>query len=337
MTSRLARTTLAALALATAATTTGLAIATAADAGTGSGARGAVTRLDPESLERGADASVPHVEGRRIVDDGVTTRVRGDWFHLLGTRPDGAYVVLVGDGDGESVRAIIPGGGATTLLADTAGSTVRLGSDGTTLVAERFKNRPRRHTVLRAHDAATGDLLASRKRGGAVTALDASATTVVYAGETGQVVSWDLVTGEGTRVSRRLGYRADLASDRLAVFTDDPYQGGCTVVSTLSDPGTALWRDCDEAVVEFSPDGSHLMTVFELADGLGPDEVRVRTVSGEQTGRYRVPDGYVGQLLFEDGDTALVEAWTRDASGLARCDSGSCELASDLGGGSPYL
>ena len=78
-------------------------------------------------------------------------------------------------------------------------------------------------------------------------------------------------------------------------------------------------------------------TVFKLADGLGPDEVRVRTVSGEQTGRYRVPEGYVGQLLFEDADTALVEAVTRDSSGLVRCDGPSCELASDPGEGSPYL
>lgn len=329
-TSRSARTLLAALALATAATTTTLALTTAV------GADAATTRIDPEQLERGADATVPHVEGRTVVDDGVATRVPGDWFQLLGVRPDGDYVVLVGRGQEQSVRTFTPGGGGRTLLADTSRSSVRLGSDGTTVVTETFTLRPQRRTLLRAYDATTGDLVGERKRRGALTALDASSTTVVYAGENGPVVSWDLATGEGTRVSPRHGYDADLVDDRLAVFTKDPYQGGCTVVSTLSDPGTELWRSCEEAVVEFSPGGSHVLTVFKLSDGLGPDEVRLRTVEGEQVGRYRV-DGYLGQLLFEDADTALVEAWTEDSSGLARCDGAGCELASDLGKGSPYL
>lgn len=332
-TSRLARTTLAALALATAAVATGLAVSAApVDAAPPS----RPTTIDPAELERGADATVPHVEGRRILDDGVATRVPGDWFQLLGVRPDGDYVVLVGRGDGESVRTFTPGGGGRTLLDDIDRSAVRLGTDGTTLVTELFKNRPQRHTLLRAVDTTTGELVGSRKRQGALTALDASTSTVVYSGETGPVVSWDLATDEGTRVSSRHGYRADLVNDRLAVFTDDPYQGGCTVVSTLSDPGTRLWRSCEEAVVTFSPDGSHVITVFKLADGLGPNEVRVRTVEGEQTGRYRV-DGYLDQFRFEDGDTALLGVATRDASALVRCDGGSCELASDLRKGSPYL
>lgn len=331
--SRLARTALAALALATAATTTGVALTTAVGA---DAAPAGTTRIDPARLDRGPDATVPHRERRAIVDDGVRTRVPGDWFRLLGTRPDGDYVVLVGDGDSESVRTFTPGGGGRKLLGDVWGSTAHLGSDGTTVVLETFRIRPRRHTLLRAYDSTTGELLGQRKRSGALTTLDASTTTVVYAGENGPVVSWDLATDEGARVSRRYGYRADLVADRLAVFTKDPYQGGCTVVSTLSDPAAELWRSCEEAVVDFSPDGSHLLTIFKLADGLGPNEARLRTVEGEQVGRYRV-DGYLGQLLFEDGDTALLEAWTQDSSGLVRCDGSDCELASDLGKGSPYL
>jgi hypothetical protein len=330
--SRLARTVLAALALVTALASTGAAVGAArADA-----AQERPTRIDPASLERGADAAVAHRDGRHIVEDGTRTRVRGDWFQLLGTRPDGDHVVWVVRGEEHSVRTVTPGGASRTLLEDVRGSEAVLGTDGTTVVTERFKIKPRRHTLLRAYDATTGELLGRRKRQGYTTVLDASASTVVYAGENGPVVSWDLAAGTGTRVSRRHGYRADLVADRLAVFTKDPYQGGCTVVSTLSAPDTALWRSCEEAVVAFSPDGSHVLTLFKLADGLGPDEARVRTVEGEQVGRYRV-DGYLGQLLFEDADTALVEVFTRGSSGLARCDGPACELASDLGKGSPYL
>jgi hypothetical protein len=343
--SRLARTALAAFALLTAAASTGVAVEAArADVSVAAARADAPqerpTRLDPERLERGTDASVPYRAGldrRDIVEDGVVTRVRADWFQLLGTRPDGRYVVLAVRGEDHSVRTLAPGGSSSrVLLDDVRGATALLGTDGTTVVTERFRSRPRRHTVLRAYDATTGELLGQRKRRGYTTALDASSTTVVHAGENGPVVSWDLATGDGTRVSRRYGYRADLLNDRLAVFTKDPYQGGCTVVSTLSDPGAELWRSCEEAVVEFSPDGSHLLTVFKLADGLGPSEARVRTVEGEQVGRYRV-DGYLGQLLFEDADTALLEVATEDSSGLVRCDGPDCELASDLGKGSPYL
>ena len=339
--SRLARTALAALALLTAATSTGVAVEAArADVARAGAPQERPTRLDAERLERGADASVPYRAGldrRDIVEDGVVTRVRADWFQLLGTRPDGRYVVLAVRGEDHSVRTIAPGGRSSrVLLADVRGATALLGTDGTTVVTERFRSGPRRHTVLRAYDATTGELLGQRRRQGYTTALDASSTTVVHAGENGPVVSWDLATGDGTRVSRRYGYRADLLNDRLAVFTKDPYQGGCTVVSTLSDPGAELWRSCEEAVVEFSPDGSHVLTVFKLADGLGPGEARVRTVVGEQVGRYRV-DGYLGQLLFEDADTALLEVATKDSSGLVRCDGPDCELASDLGKGSPYL
>lgn len=334
---RAARTALATLALLTTAASTGVAVSTArAD-----GAQERPTRIDLERLERGTDATVPYragLDGRDIVEDGVVTRVPGDHVQLLGTRPDGDYVVLAVRGERHSVRVVTPGssGGGRLLLDDVEDSSVHLGSDGTTVVTERFKNRPRRHTRLRAYDATSGELLGGRKRRGYVTVLDASRSTAVYAGETGPVVSWDLATGDGTRVSPRYGYRADLANDRLAVFTKDPYQGGCTVVSTLSEPEAELWRSCEEAVVEFSPDGSHVITLFKLSDGLGPDEARVRTVDGEQVGRYRV-DGYLGQLLFEDGDTALLEVQSRDASGMVRCDGAACELASDLGPGSPYL
>lgn len=334
--SRVARAALAAVAFLTAATSTGVAV----EAARADVAQERPTRLDPERLERGADASVPYrtgLDNRDIVEDGVVTRVRADWFQLLGTRPDGRYVVLAVRGEDHSVRTVAPGGRSSrVLLEDVRGSTALLGTDGTTVVTERFRSRPRRHTVLRAYDATTGALLGQRRRPGYATVLDASPTTVVHAGENGPVLSWDLATDEDTRVSRRYGYSADLVADRLAVFTKDPYQGGCTVVSTLSDPSSELWRSCEEAVVEFSPDGSHLLTVFKLADGLGPGEARVRTVEGEQVGRYRV-DGYLGQLLFEDADTALLEVATKDSSGLVRCDGPDCELASDLGKGSPYL
>lgn len=328
--SRLARTTLALLAaLATALATLVAVAAVPAEADT--------TRIDPQRLERGPDATAAYVDGHTIHDGGTTTRVRGGSVQLLGTRPDGRYVVLVHRDDRWQVRAQKPEGSSRKILGDVPGSfDVVLGGDGTTLVTGRFKSRPRRHTLLRAYDSTTGVLLGTRKRQGYLNPLDADSSTVVYAAENGPVVAWDLAAGTGDRVSRRYGYRADLENDRLVVFTKDPYEGGCTRVSLLSDTSQVLWRSCDEAVRAISPDGSHLLTVFLLSDGLGPSEVHVRTVEGEETGRYEV-DGFFERFLFEDGDTVLLGAVTREARGLARCDAGDCELASDLGRGEPWL
>lgn len=328
--SRLARTTLALLAaLATALATLVAVAAVPAEADT--------TRIDPQRLERGEDASVPYVEGRRIIDGATTTRVRHRYPRLLGTRPDGRYVVLVEDHRGAQVRAYTPGGGGRKILGDVPGAfDVVLGTDGATLVTGRLRTGERRRTLLRAFDSTSGELVGTRKRKGYLNPLDANATTVVYAGEDGPVVSWDLSSGAGTRLSPRYGYRADLTTDRLAVFTEDPYQGGCTVVSTLSAPEQELWRSCEEAVVRFSPDGSHQLTTFILADGLGPDVVDVRTIEGERTGRYQV-EGYFEHFLFEDADTALLGAVTRESSAMVRCEADTCELASDLRPGERWL
>ena len=80
---------------------------------------------------------------------------------------------------------------------------------------------------------------------------------------------WNLDTDRTQRISDRAGYRADIAHDLLATFTKDPYLGGCSVLSRLSDPGTTLWRSCDQAIAGFSPSGTRVTTVYLLSDGLG--------------------------------------------------------------------
>lgn len=293
------------------------------------------TTVRPERLERGPDAAVPHVEGRRIVDGSASTRVRGQQLRLLGTRPDGRYVVLVQRDGREQVRAVTPGGGARKIRPVYERETATLSGDGTTLVTALHRYR-RDQTLLRAYDSTTGERLGQRTSRGYRHVLDADPATVLHAGLEGPVVAWDLATDTGRRVSRRLGYTADLAHDRLAVFTKDPYQGGCTVVSPISDPATTLWRSCDEVVLGFSQDASHLATTYILADGLGPGDVRVRTTGGELTGRYRVRAGWFPSVLFEDDDTVLLDTVTPDASAVVRCDGGACELASDLGPGERF-
>lgn len=294
------------------------------------GAEPRPTTIRLERLERGADARAAYVDGRRIVDGSRSTRVRGQQLRLLGTRPDGRYVVTVHRDGRAQVRAVTPGKGSRKILPVYEQETATLSGDGTTLVTALYRYRKGR-TVLRAYDSTSGERLGLRKRKGYEVVLDADPSTVLHAGEDGPVVAWDLASDTGRRVSRRLGFAADLANDRLAVFTKDPYEGGCTVVSRISEPGTALWRSCDEAVLGFSTDGSHVVTTYILADGLGPADLRVRTVEGRLSGHYRLRSGYFPQVFFEDADTVLLDTSTEEATAVVRCDGRDCELASDLG------
>lgn len=293
------------------------------------------TTIRLERLERGADAAAAYVDGDRVVDGARSTRVRGRQLRLLGTRPDGRYVVVVHRGGRAQVRAVTPEKGSRKILPVYEQETAMLSGDGTRVVTALYRYRAGR-TLLRAYDSTSGVRTGSVERRGYESVLDADATTVVHSGDRGPVVAWDPATGTSRRVSARAGYAADLAADRLAVLTGDPYEGGCSVVSTLSDPGTALWRSCEEGVVEFSPDGSHVATTHLLTDGLGPSEVAVHTVDGEETGRYRLRSGYFPRAFFEDADTLLLDTSTEEASAVVRCDGPRCELASNLGAGGTW-
>lgn len=325
----LARHLLAGLALATAAAATAVvAVAAPADA--------RATLVDPADLERGADAAVPYLDGRRVVDGDRQVRVRGRRVALLGTAADGRHVVdVVRDGE-RQVRSVGADGGARTLVDLGPGDAAVLGGDGEVLAVVRHRFRDDA-SVVRAYAATTGERVGRRAVRGFAQVLDTDVDTVLFSTSPPErTVAWDLTTDLEQRVSRFPGYAADLATDRLAVLTGDPYQGGCSRVSTVSDARTVLWRSCSEAVATFDDDGSHVATVHLLTDGLGPDEVRVRTVGGEPVARYRV-DGFFGRLLAEPGGALLLETSTRDSSGLVRCTGADCELASDLGEGSPWL
>jgi hypothetical protein len=184
--------------------------------------------------------------------------------------------------------------------------------------------------VLRRYDTTTGDVTLKQKLPGYARVLDYDGSTAVVGGF-GPVwtSTWDLTDNSVHQVVRRAGYEADLATDRLAVFTKDPYQGGCTRVSTLSDPATALWRSCDEAVEAFSTDGSHLATIFILSDGIGPGSVTLRRTTGRKVGEYDAPF-YFGRIWFEDGSHVLADTFARTKGAVVRCDGDGCERATKV-------
>jgi len=284
--------------------------------------------LNPSKLPRGADVAIPHVEGKTVVDGAVRIAVNAANVALLG-KSGTAYIVGTSDKNGEGGRVIrLEANGATTDLGAVSVYETVLSGDGQTVVSSRSAGKK---TVVKARSATTGVAIAKKSFAGYPTVLDAQGTKVIVGGfDNDGTRLWDTATGTITAVSRRAGYRADLSLNLLASFTKDPYDGGCTVLSSITKPGKRLWQSCDHAIVAFSTDGSHLALADILSDGLGPTGVTVRTAAGTSVGSYTVKNGWFGQLEFESPDVLLLETSGPHKTATVRCKGAVCERASEL-------
>ncbi len=284
----------------------------------------------PGTLERGDDVRLPHLEGTTIVDGDRRIEVP-HVMTLMGTSGDD-YVVSTRRAQRPRyrVKRVTPEGDTAVLLRGKDALFTQLSSDGQLII----HTDNRRRTRLTAFDATDGSEVASGRFRGYAEVVDADGGTVLVSSwQRERTVAWDLATGTRERIVDRIAYHADLSADRLAVYTDDPYRGGCTVVSTVSDPDTTLWRSCRQRVVTFSPDGALLASTDILADGVGPGEVQLRETDGSRLTLYRA--NWFGAVQWEDDDTLLLDANGRRQGATVRCDGADCERASDLAASSP--
>ncbi len=127
----------------------------------------------------------------------------------------------------------------------------------------------------------------------------------------------------------KLGYFADLSSDRFAFFTKEPNRGGCSVLTHISSPADRVWRSCHERIETTNADGSRIATVHILSDRMGPNRFIVRTATGGKLATYNTA-GYFGLAQFEDKYDLLLDTTGQKNAATVRCDLGSCERASDL-------
>jgi len=141
---------------------------------------------------------------------------------------------------------------------------------------------------------------------------------------------WHVPSGMREKIAGRRGYAADLAADRLAVLTGDPFRGGCSVVSTLEEPSQRLSRSCTERVHAFAPGGARMALIDLLTDGLGPSRVTVRRAGGREVASYDAPL-YFGLVTWETSRALLMETNGPKRSALVRCRGTDCERASRLG------
>ena len=280
-------------------------------------------RIKPRALDRGADSSVPHLQGRNVVDGDVSVRVRGKQRHLLGKAGSGYVVQVLRKDDYQLVR--VEAGKKQRVLAEGSPGQSVLSDDGATVAV---MDKVARRSSIQVRSAVDGRVLADR--GGflgypSLRGLDGD-HLVVASFEKG-ARDWNWRENTLSKISRKAVYAADLGSDRMAFFTGDPYNGGCTVVTTLSRPRTQLWRSCREAVLEFSPDGQRIVTTHKLADGIGPSKIWERRATGQKLSSYRV-GAYFGLIVWENDTDLLLDAFNRKQGATVRCSEGACERAS---------
>ncbi|MCW2816782.1 MAG: hypothetical protein JWN84_4237 [Nocardioides sp.] len=279
--------------------------------------------IEPARLSRGADPATPRIAGGAVVDGDRRVDVPGRSAYLLG-RSDGGYVVVsLVDGTWTTTR--VGAGRPVTLVEGPTPEQVTLADDGGTVAVTRFLRGRTSVEVLRASNA---DRVRRGVFAGYPRVLDVQGSRVVVGGPDGGRL-WNVRTDRRTLLGTGHVYAADIGSDRLASFDEDPYDGGCTQVSRLSSPRDLLWRSCREAVRSFSPDGRRVVTQPKLTDGIGASRLWERTVQGRLLASYTA-ESHFGLVTWEDSTTLLLDAYAAQRGATVRCSEGDCERASAL-------
>lgn len=277
----------------------------------------------PAALDRGADPAVPFVRNGSVVDGARRVAVPGRQASVLGRSGDG-YVVtsLVGR---TWATSYVGSGSAVRIAAGPYPEQVTLGDDGGTVAVTTFLRKRTRIDVL---VPSTGDRVRRGYFARFPRVLDQQGSRLVVGGPDGGYL-WNVRTNQRRLVDSGGVYAADISANRLASFDKDPYEGGCSQVSTLVSPRELLWASCVEAVREFSPDGERIITQHKLTDGRGATRLVERTVEGRRLATYTVSE-FFGGVQWESDDTVLLDAYGPKRWAVVRCTAGDCERASAL-------
>ena len=284
------------------------------------------TTIRPARLDRGAGPGIPRQVGHRIVDGDVDVRVPGQEIQLLGKSGD-EYVVVRWLRHGRGHVERVAADGSRTVLLDRVVGDPRLSRDGRRLF--ETVTRTQSHTVVTVRSATTGVRQLRRSFPGFATVLDADrGRAIVGAWGPDRTVRWKLGKNRTKRITRTAGYFADIRADRLATFTADPYEHGCSVLTPLSAPHHRVWRSCRQLVLSASPHARRLLTTSIIMDGpLGL--VSVHRGHGRFVHSYRAPRMF-GPGAWEDDRSVLLTTHGSKKAAVVRCTGGSCERASRL-------
>lgn len=288
-------------------------------------AAAATTELKPAQIERGPDLTVPHFERKTLVDGDVRIGFASQPW-LLGVAGDDYIVALTSP---DRVVRVTATGQRTELFRGAGVWDTRLSADGSRL-ARVIGSSDR--TILEIIDTATGQRLRAKRLGLPwVRVLDYRGHRLVlssFTSEAQRTWIWSTKNGFVRVVAEKPGYLADLATDRLAVYTKDPYDGGCTKLITISRPTQVVWRSCTDRIAALSPSATRMATIHILSDGIGPNKVTLRGGHGKALASYTA--NWFGLIGFETDAALLLETNGTNYAAIVRCTPTDCERGTDL-------
>ena len=233
--------------------------------------------------------------------------------HLIGTRD-------VTQTEVATVEVLDAAG--TVVLSRRVRSRFAISDDHT--VAAWAGPRGRIHTWTEADGVVR---LAAQRRGAVVKDVNGSTTCWEAAGGA-CTVYFDMRDFEiRPRFITSDGTTGIVASDAVA-FADATDGGRLAYITSLRDDGscsrvTPGFRTCRHSFGRFSDNGRRIIGYDDRRDGIGD---RFADVLNSRTGRIqvraRVPvNGYIGQVLWEDNDSVVVNAWVNGRAQLYRVNA----------------
>lgn len=283
--------------------------------------------LQPQQLTRGVDIAVPHIEDGDFVDGARRVELPGTVARVIGRSGD-AWLVGTNNVDRNRNRRVVrveADGTVVDVLRNIDTSSVILSADGSTLAWQGYSGGGRKVTTYAA-SATDGTLLGSKGPGRYVSLLDVDADHAVLSSDD-RVFQWRIPSGRTRTIVEKSGGLASIEHDLLAVYTKDPYLGGCMKLVRLSAPRMKRWTSCEDRVAAVSPDGTQLLTFHILTDGLGPGELHLRTLTGEKLATYST--SWFSGWQWESPGTLLLDVNGRRKAATVRCTLDDCEDATD--------
>lgn len=250
-----------------------------------------------------------------------------DFYELLGRSGSGFVLRIRNRNIDQVVRAQlgVPQRALTDMYYE---DLARLSADGRYLL--RTATLSSGGIQVQVRNTTTGAVVARRtfKASTRPDPIDVSGSRVLVGGyNTPRTMIWDWNAGTVKTIASRAAYAGGFALNRLATYTKNPYApDACSVVSTITAPGTTLWRGCLEAVASFSPDGARFATNAIAHES--QVVVRRRSLHGTLLTTYRNPNK-VWMHAWETNTRILLRSYPADGSNawLVRCEVADCERA----------
>lgn len=285
--------------------------------------------LQPQTLARGPDVAVAHVEDGVLVDGERRLDLPGNDGDLLGASGDAWIVAVwtttrVGEQRRAGVVRVEPDGAVRTIFVGDEARWALLSEEGSRLVTT--EETARRRAPVTVWSTEDGSEVARRVMDGYPQAVAADDRTVVVQ-TVRRTAVWRVGPDRVRTLTRRIAGLADIEHDLFVTYTKDPYLGGCTRLVRLSDLDTTVWRSCRDRVAAISPDGTQMLTFPLLTDGVGPGEITLRTIRGRRLASWTT--GWFSGWQWESPGTVLLQVNGSRKAATVRCTLAHCENATD--------